>query len=135
MIVFTIIHSNSCWVYTPLYMENINQEQAPKVLSIIEQQKAAAAEFVANKIDSIQNEQGISVLAAARQVYEEVKGQAYREEQAVAKLLEYLHMQNELSLRRSEIETFSPCLSRYTDVPVANTNTPAANDERYSVAA
>ncbi len=109
-------------------MENINQEQAPKVLSIIEQQKAAAAEFVANKINSIQNEQGISVLAAARQVYEEVKGQAYREEQAVAKLLEYLHMQNELSLRKNEIETTFPKFNSFTEKH-------AANDERYSVAA
>lgn len=108
-------------------METIKQEEAPK-LSIVEQKKAIAAEFVARRIETLKQEKGLSLLASAREVYEEVKGQDYREEQAVAKLLEYLEMQNELSLRKQEIKGGYPELFTFTE-------NVAANDEKYLVAA
>jgi hypothetical protein len=109
-------------------------EMVPK-LSNIEKEKAVAAEFVATRIESLIKEKDLSLLASAREVYEEVKGHAYREEQAVAKLLEYLQKQNELYLlqdevkrREGEIKNDFPGISHLT-------RRTAANDELYSVAA
>lgn len=103
-------------------MEKNNQEQSPKVTSIVEQQKAEASKYVANRIDAFQQEQGVSVLDAARKVYEEVKGNSYREEQAVSKLLEFLQMQNEVSLRGSEIINSYTELRRYVSPSTTSVN-------------
>jgi hypothetical protein len=109
------------------------QEQAPQ-LSIVEQQKIEAGKFVADKIDTLmQDNAELSLLNAARQVYEEVKGRNYREEQASAKLLEYLTMQNEVDLRKGEIlETYQALSSVISG---KNTSTSSANDDKYLVAA
>jgi hypothetical protein len=121
-------------VYTWRYMETKQpQEQAPH-LSIVEQKKMEAGKFVADKIDTLmQDNAELSLLNAARQVYEEVKGQNYREEQASAKLLEYLTMQNEVDLRKGEIlETYQALSSVISG---KNTSTSSANDDKYLVAA
>lgn len=115
-------------MYTLDYMENINQEQTPQMVSIVEQQKAEAAKFIATKINSLQQERGMSVLDATRAVYEEVKGNSYREEQAVSKLLEFLQMQNEVSLRGDEIIHSYSELSRYVSSPTAS-----ANDDKFLI--
>lgn len=108
-------------------METIKQEEAPK-LSIVMEKKETAAKFVADRVLALQKEKNLSLLASAREVYEEVKGQGYREEQAVAKLLEYLEMQNDLSLRKTEIEENFSGMSALTEKP-------SLNDEKYLVAA
>lgn len=108
-------------------METINQEQTP-TLSTVEQQKEVAGEFVANRIEDMKQERNIGTLEAAKLVYEEVKGQNYREEQAAAKLLEFLNLQNELDLREKEIKSMSSSLGRYTNATITN-------DEKYLVSA
>lgn len=110
-----------------------NQEQAPQ-LSIVEQQKIEAGKFVASRIETLMNvDPELSLLKAAHQVYEEVKGQSYREEQASAKLLEYLTMRNEVDLREEEIATTYGVLSSViTEVGSARK---AANGDKYLVAA
>lgn len=108
-------------------METINQEQTP-TLSIIEQQKEIAGEFVANRIEVIKQEKNIGTLEAAKLVYEEVKGEKYREEQAIAKLLEFLNLQNELGLREEEIKR---TYSKFSGI----VNNHSAKDEKYLVSA
>lgn len=109
-------------------MEIINQ--APKSPSIIERQKQEASAFVTERISSLINEKNISKLNAARQVYEEVKGRDYRQEQATAKLLELLEMQNEVDLRTQEIVETYPDMAR-----VITNESGVANDDKYLVAA
>jgi hypothetical protein len=108
-------------------MESINQEKGPS-LSIVEQKKGEASKFIAGRIEEVKSEKGISILDAARQVYEEVKGQDYRKEQAAVKLLELLNLQNDIALREKEITGAFPALSHL----VSNST---ANDEKYLVAA
>ena len=55
-------------------------------------------------METTQREKNLGTLEAAKVVYEEVKGQKYREEQVAVKLLEYLEMKNELSMRGGELE-------------------------------
>jgi hypothetical protein len=110
-------------------METINQEKISTV-STIEKQKVEASEFIANRIEEIKGENNISTLVAAHQVYEEVKGVSYREEQAVAKLLEFLNLQNELGLRAEEITEKFPGLTQIVTKGVVS-----ANNEKYLVAA
>ena len=109
-------------------MENQPTLETKGELSIVEQKKAAAAEFIAGRVEALKQEKGLSLLASAREVYEEVKGQDYREEQAIAKLLEYLEMQNELSLRKQEIKDTFSSLSTFTE-------NDAVHDQKYLVAA
>lgn len=109
-------------------MENLNnQEQAP--VSIIEQQKKEAGIFVTDRITSLSQEKNINNLEAARMVYEEVKGNDYRKEQASAKLLEYLDMANEVDMREKEIINLYPAMN--TIISGGN----ASNDEKYLVSA
>lgn len=112
-------------------METIKQEvDAIEIKgSVVEKQKEEAAKFVAHKIEAFRHEKNVSLLDATRRIYEEVKGHSYREEQAVIKLLEYLNMQNELDLRKSEIKNTFPGLFTFTNA------SSAANDDKYSVAA
>ncbi len=110
-------------------MENLNnQEKSPKQLSVVEQQKEIAGEFVMSRIESIRQEKNIGVLEAAKLVYEEVKGENFREEQATAKLLEFLNLQNELGLREEEIKRTYSKLSSLV-------NNRASNDDKYLVSA
>lgn len=108
-------------------METITQEQRP-LLSIVEKQKEEASKFVAERIVEIKAEKGVNVLVAVREVYEEVRGQKYREEQAVAKLLEFLNLQNEVELRGKEIVDIFPGLAHL----VTKTS---SDDEKYLVVA
>lgn len=87
-------------------METINngQEQvAEKVLSVTEQKKKEAAQFVVDKIIFAEGEGAMSLLDATRQAYESVKGIDYYKEQSLAKLLAYFEMQKEVSLRKAEL--------------------------------
>ena len=98
----------------------------------IEEQKHEASVFISDTIESLVSEKGMSVLAAAHEVYESVKGENYRKEQAAAKLCEYLQLANEVALRKGELESVYPeFLSVMEDMSTA----PAANDEKYLVAA
>ncbi len=109
-------------------MENLNnQEQAP--VSIIEQQKKEAGIFVTSRINSLIQENNVSNLEATRMVYEEVKGNDYRKEQASAKLLEYLNMANEVDLREKEIVNLYPAMNTIIN------GRPASNDDKYLVSA
>lgn len=108
-------------------METITQEQGPS-LSIVEKQKEEASRFVAERIGEIKSEKGVSILHAARQVYEEVKGEKYREEQATAKLLEFLNLQNEIVLRKKEITGTFPGLAHLITED-------SSNDDKYLLAA
>jgi hypothetical protein len=118
-------------------MEIIKQEQAPQ-LSIVEQKKMEAGKFVASRIEALMKEdQEMSLLNATRQVYEEVKTHDYRSEQAVAKLLEYLTMQNEVSMRGEElIKSYDALSSVVTQKDQAGSFTEkhSANDDKYLVA-
>jgi hypothetical protein len=60
-------------------------------------------------------------------VYEEVKGNDYRKEQATAKLLEYLSLANEVGLREEEIVTAYPNFASFVKKGAP------ANDARYLV--
>ena len=110
-----------------------SHEQEPQ-LSIVEQKKMEAGKFIADKIDTLmQDNKELSLLSATRQIYEEVKGQNYREEQASAKLLEYLTMQNEVDLRKGEILETYQALSSV--IGRKNSSADSANDDKYLVAA
>ncbi len=109
-------------------METINQ--APQI-SLVERQKSEAGKFVAGRLESIMKEDSsLSLLTAAHKVHEEVKGNNYREEQAIAKVLEYLTMKNEVDMRGGEITRTYGALSS-----VVEGRSGAANDEKYLVAA
>ena len=115
----------------------ISQEKEPQ-LSIVEQKKMEAGKFVAERMETlISNDPSLSTLTAAHKVYEEVKGQLYREEQAVAKLLEYLTMQNEVSMRGEELiksyDALSSVVAREKSV-VSPQQQQSANDDKYLVA-
>jgi len=128
-----MVVSHNKEVYTlVIMMEQKNQESEPVLVSLVEKQKEAASEFVLTRIEEIQNEKNMSALAAVREVYEEVKGQKYREEQAVAKLLEYLNVRNEADLRKEEIKEVYPKFNTIVD---SHSGDPSANDEKYLVAA
>jgi hypothetical protein len=137
--ILQILFTKKNLVYTRRYMDTINQkqEQAPQ-LSIVEQKKMEAGKFVAERMETlISNDPSLSTLTAAHKVYEEVKGQLYREEQAVAKLLEYLTMQNEVSMRGEELiksyDALSSVVAREKSV-VSPQQQQSANDDKYLVA-
>ena len=102
-------------------------------LSIVERNKKEAGEYVAHKIEQLMSDEGVSSLAAARSVYEMVKGNDYRQEQAAAKLLELLNLQNEIDTRSKEIQDNYGSMSKFT--MKGTSNNMAANDEKYLVAA
>ena len=115
----------------------ISQEKEPQ-LSIVEQKKMEAGKFVASRIEALmQEDQEMSLLNATRKVYEEVKTHDYRNEQAVAKLLEYLTMQNEVSMRGEELiksyDALSSVVAREKSV-VSPQQQQSANDDKYLVA-
>lgn len=115
-------------------MHQKNQETEPS-LSIVEQKKQEAGRFVAARIEELMKE-GKSVLAAARQVYEEVKGHDYRNEQAVAKLLELLEIQNKRDLHMGELSKVYKAMEKFVDgLPETDgaSENPAANDNKYLV--
>lgn len=87
-------------------METINngQEQVvEKALSITEQKKKEAAQFVVDSIIFAEGKGVVSLLDGARQAYEGVKGVDYYKEQSLAKLIAYFEMQKEVSLRKAEL--------------------------------
>ena len=106
-------------------MENISQEPT---MSVVERQKLEASEFVADRINELMKENKSS-LEAARIVYEEVKGNEYRKEQATAKLLEFLTLANEVHLRSGEINTKYPAFTGI--VANVNFNNSPENDAKY----
>jgi hypothetical protein len=118
-------------VYTYFYMGTIEQEKAP-TLSVVDSKKNEAANFVQGRITALMRGEAISSLDAARRVYEEVRGNDYRQEQATAKLLELLTMRNEVDMRTEEIERTYPSLMSVIDIGEQGS---ATNDERYKVAA
>lgn len=112
------------------HMETIKQEGEPK-LSIVEEQKEIASKFVAERINTLQKEKGLSLLSAVREVYEEVKGQSYREEQAAALLLLVLEKRNEADTVQQEAFLRYPIFAGI----VGDSEISAANDEKYLIAA
>ena len=108
-------------------METLTQEPT---LSLKEMQLKEADLFISNRINELAKE-GLSFLAAVRKIYEEVKGQKYREEQVAAKLLELLAAQNEVDMRTKEIVQIAPDVAK----AINNFSEAAANDDRYKVAA
>jgi hypothetical protein len=112
---------------------NTAQEKAPQ-LSIVEQKKMEAGKFVASRIKELMNEdKEMSFLKATHQVYEEVKGQLYREEQAVAKLLEYLTKSNEVDMQGQEIIRTYPHLDGVVSGKITNASKEAANAKRFDL--
>lgn len=111
-------------------METPHFETVPG-LSVVEQKKREAAEFVAGRIETIVNEKGLSLLAAAREVYEEVKGEKYREEQAAGLLLNALEKRNEADMAEKEV---TQIYSHFAGI-IGNRKTTSSNDERYLIAA
>lgn len=111
--------------------------QLPKAPSMenqmsVEAQMKEAAKYINDAIKQLTDNEGMSGLAAARKVYEEVKGHHYRQEQVTAKLLELLAVRNELDMRTQEMARYSSGLASLD--PGAQV-VGAANDERYSTAA
>lgn len=111
---------------------NEAQEKAPQQeqLSIVEQKKQEASLFVEQRVTSLMQEENTSLLSAVHRVYEEVKGNDYRKEQATAKLLECLSLANEVGLREEEIVRVYPNLSSFVK---KYSEEEAANDARYLV--
>lgn len=101
-------------------------KQAPEKISLVEQQKLEASRFVSSRIEELMNQKNLGTLEASKVVYEEVKGHDYRKEQTIAKLVEYLEIQNELSMRGGELERIG--LGAFLGKE-------SANDARYTVAA
>lgn len=108
-------------------MEQVVKIETQPQLSVIEQKKREAGVFVANKLQELQKE-GKSKLEAAKIIYEQVKGNDFREEQALAKLLEYFNLRNEVDNRAVEIGKEYPALSFTLQAEL-----PSANDEKYSI--
>jgi hypothetical protein len=115
-----------------LYNQEQEKNQTPTILSV-EQQKKEAGIFVTDKVMSYMAE-GMSLLASARRIYEEVKGDEYRREQMAVKLLEYLNMSNEVSLRKDELSTLYPACVGLIGA-VASPNSTSSNDDRFLVVA
>ena len=111
-------------------METMKQETAP-VLSIVMEKKDVAAQFIAGKIETLVSEKGLSVLDAAREAYEEVKGEKYREEQAAGLLLHALEKRNEADMVEKEVTQIYPHFANI----IGDRKTTSSNDERYLVAA
>lgn len=113
-------------------METMHHNEAPQQeqLSIVEQKKQEASLFVEQRITTLMQEENSSLLHAVHRVYEEVKGNDYRKEQATAKLLEYLSLANEVGLREEEIVTAYPNFASFVERPLEGV---PANDDRYLV--
>lgn len=111
-------------------METIHRETQPFVS--IEKQKHEAGEYIAHAIETLMSEGTMSPLAAAQSVYETVKGNDYRKEQAAVKLLELLTLESEVSLRQQEIRNMYPAMENFINQASGQS---AANDEKYLVAA
>ncbi len=107
-----------------MIIENAPQQEA-RFISTIEQEKKKAGEFVKTRIQELQAE-GKSKLEAVKIVYDTVKGHEYRQEQALAKLLEYFNLKEEVSNRAIEIKTQYPAFSILVEEEY-----PAANDKKY----
>ncbi len=107
-------------------MEQVVHLEVEPQLSTIEQQKREAGVFVANKLKELQQE-GKSKLEAAKMIYDEIKGNDFRKEQALAKLLEYFNLREDVDNRAIEIGTEYPALS-----VMLLEEQPVANDAKYS---
>lgn len=111
-------------------METVTQEPQP-IVSTVEQKKLEAAEFTFQKIKELV-EAGKSNVEATKIVYESVKGNEFREEQALAKLLEYFNLKEEVDNRAVELKSTYPAYSAFFDNDEV-IDTPAANDARFAV--
>lgn len=111
-------------------METIHQETQP--LISIEKQKLEAGEYVAHAIKVLMNDGELNHCAAAQAVYETVKGNDYRKEQAAIKLLELLDLEDQVRLRQQEIRAAYPAMDDFINQASIQS---VANDEKYLVAA
>ncbi len=111
-------------------METLTQEPQP-IVSIVDQRKLEAAEFTFQKIKELVDG-GKSKVEAAKMVYESVKGNEYREEQALAKLLEYFNLKEEVDNRAVELKSKYPAYSAFFDNDKV-IDTPAANDAKFAI--
>ncbi len=111
-------------------METLSHEPQP-TLSIVERQKSEAENFIKGEMEKLV-ESGKSKLEAAKIVFDTVKGQEYREEQALSKLLEYFNLRQELYQRAQEINREFPVLAAYSIELDNARNNPAANDDHFT---
>lgn len=102
--------------------------QAPK-MSIVQEQKAHVDGLLTNKIQEMMDK-GVTTTEAIQELYEEVKGKGFREEQALAKILYREELQNNLNVVNHEISALYPSLAK-----IINTKKESANVDKFLLTA